>query len=304
MRIHDRPATRDDLAAVLDLWLRFDTTVRGFRDSDESDVLEDWDVPGFDLERQTLVLEHEGRLVGYAVVNGDEADSTVDPELFGRGLEQRLIAWVESAATPGTRVHHYSPVQLTALQDALAERQWHPGRRFWRMRIDHAGPEAALETPAWPAGVRVRDVDLAHDGETAYRLVQTAFVDIGSHTEQTWEQWSAAMLTSERVDPSLYLIAEDTTAGTGSGAGEVVGVCLAQDVSDYGFVRQLAVPRAHRGRGIGRALLLEAFRRHRDRGLPQSQLGVDSSNASGATRLYESIGMRVSEDFTRWEKQL
>lgn len=296
MTILERPATRADLAAVLDLWLRFDVAVRGFPDSDETDVLGDWDVPGFDLDRQTLVLEDDGRVVGYAVVSGDETDSTVDPQLFGQGLEQRLLAWIESAADAGLRVHHYSPVQLDALQDAFAERGWEPSRRFWRMRIDHETADAPLEAPTWPAGVTVRDVDRDADAELAHRLVQTAFADIGSHTERSFEEWSVAMLAPGRFDPSLSLVAES--------AGEVAGLCLAQDVGDYGFVRQLAVPRAHRGRGIGRALLLEAFRRHRDRGLPQTQLGVDSDNASGATRLYESVGMRVSEDFTRWEKQL
>lgn len=291
--VTDRPATRADLAAVLDLWLRFDTAVRGFPDSDEADVLRDWDLPGFDMDRCTRVLEESGAVVGYAVVSGDETDSTVDPERFGEGLEERLLAWVESAAEPGVRVHHYAPVGLLALQDAFAARGWDPARRFWRMRIDHDGPGPQ---PEWPQGVTVRDFDRDADGPMAHRLVQTAFADIGSHSERSWEDWRLAMLDPARFDASLYLVAEHDD--------EVVGLCLSQDLTDYGFVRQLAVPRAHRGRGVGRALLLESFRRHRERGLPQTQLGVDSDNASGAPRLYESVGMRVSEDFTRWEKQV
>jgi mycothiol synthase len=289
--VTERPATRADLAAVLQLWLAFDVEVRGFPDSDETDVLGDWDVPGFDLGRQTLVLEDDGALVGYAVVSGDETDSTVHPDRFGQGLEERLLAWIEGAAEPGLRVHHYSPVSLLALQDAFAARGWEPARRFWRMRIDHSGPGAV---PEWPAGVSVRDFDLDGDARLAHRMVQDCFADIGSHTERSWDEWSVAMLAPERFDPALYLVAVE--------GDEVVGLCLSQDLTDYGFVRQLAVPRPHRTRGIGRALLHESFARHRARGLTQTQLGVDSDNASGATRLYESVGMRISEDFTRWEK--
>lgn len=289
----ERPAARTDLAAVLDLWVRFDVAVRGVADSDEVDVLRDWDLPGFDMDRCTLVLEDDGEIVGYAVVSSEETDSTVAPERFGEGLEQRLIAWIEAAADPGLRVHHYAPVGLTALEDAFGEQGWEPARRFWRMRIDHDGP---VPTPAWPEGVTVRDFDRDADGPMAHRLVQTAFADIGSHTERSWDDWRHAMLDPARFDAGLYLVAEQD--------GDVVGLCLTQDLGDYGSVPQLAVPRAHRGRGVGRALLLESFRRHRERGLPSTQLGVDSDNASGATRLYESVGMRVSEDFTRWEKQL
>ncbi|MCW2544237.1 MAG: hypothetical protein JWM40_1789, partial [Frankiales bacterium] len=48
--------------------------------------------------------------------------------------------------------------------------------------------------------------------------------------------------------------------------------------------------------------LQETFHRVQARGLPQCQLGVDSANATGAVRLYESVGMRISEEFVRWRR--
>ena len=50
--------------------------------------------------------------------------------------------------------------------------------------------------------------------------------------------------------------------------------------------------RPWRGRGLGRALLREAFAELRRRGLPRAYLGVDSENPTGAMGLYESVGMR------------
>ncbi|MEO8330435.1 MAG: GNAT family N-acetyltransferase, partial [Candidatus Nanopelagicales bacterium] len=43
--------------------------------------------------------------------------------------------------------------------------------------------------------------------------------------------------------------------------------------------------------GIARALLFTAFAEYRSRGRTSVELGVDSSNETGATRLYESVGM-------------
>lgn len=298
MTVSDRPATRADLPGILALWLEFDTVVRGFPDSDETDVTGDWDTPGFDLERGTRVLVDGERIVGYAVVAGAEVDATVAPDLFGQGLEERLVAWIETAAEPGTTVEHVVPVVLPQLAAVFAARGWTPARTFWRMRIDHGlSSPAYADRPGWPSGVVVRDFDEDRDARAVHALVQTAFADIGSGHERSFEEWSTWMLTPERLHPELYLVARLE--------GEVVGACLSHDMSgDYGFVRQLAVDRSHRGQGLGRALLHESFARHAARGLPQTQLGVDAENQTGATRLYESVGMRVSEQFTRWDKQI
>jgi phosphinothricin acetyltransferase len=62
-------------------------------------------------------------------------------------------------------------------------------------------------------------------------------------------------------------------------------------------------PQAHR-RGIGRALLLTAFDALRRRGIAAAELGVDSESPTGATRLYESVGMRTVRASEWWQKRL
>lgn len=66
----------------------------------------------------------------------------------------------------------------------------------------------------------------------------------------------------------------------------------------------LGVRRPWRGRGIGRALLLTAFVAVHIRGGEAVELGVDAANPSGATRLYEDVGMRELHSFEIWEKSL
>jgi hypothetical protein len=102
----ERPASRDDLDAVTGLYRAYDAAVRGFVDTEPSDVLRDWDEPGFDLAAGTLVLEADGRVVGYAVRSGRDADTVIDLSLRDAGLEDRLLAWLEAS---GSALEHYCP---------------------------------------------------------------------------------------------------------------------------------------------------------------------------------------------------
>ncbi len=283
----ERPATRDDLDAVTGLYCAYDQAVRGFVDTEPSDVLRDWDEPGFDLATGTLVLEADGRVVGYAVRNGHEVDSVADLSLRDAGLEDRLLAWLEAFHAP---LEHYCPDADPPLGELFARRGWTPARRFWRMRreLDAPSPD-----PAWPDGVEVHDLRRPDDERPVHALVQRCFGEIGGEHERPFEQWAAYMLDTDRFDPSLCLVATVD--------GQVVGAALGQETADYGFVRQLAVDPSQRGRGLALALLHESFRRHRERGLPATVLGVDAGNPTGALALYEKAGMRVVEQFTRWE---
>ena len=283
----ERPATRDDLDAVTALYCAYDAAVRGFVDTEPSDVLRDWDEPGFDLTTGTLVLEADGRVVGYAVRSGRDADTVVDLSLREDGLEDRLLDWLEAFRSP---LEHYSPDADPPLDRLFARRGWTAERRFWRMRRELDAP---TPQPVWPAGVDVHDLRRPDDERPVHALVQRCFAEIGGEHERPFEQWAAYLLDTDRFDASLCLVATVD--------GEVVGTALGEETSEHGFVRQLAVDRAHRGRGLALALLHESFRRHRERGLPATVLGVDAGNPTGALALYEKAGMRVVEQFTRWE---
>lgn len=282
-----RPATRDDLRAVVDLFRAYDVAFRGRPDTDETDFTDDWDAPGFDWEASTLVLEDQGEVVGYACAIEEYADAMTP--LHRTELLPQLFAWVEQH--PG-QLEHYVPDPDGDRNALMAARGWVDARRFWRMRI-----ELDQETPApvWPDGVEVRDLERGPDGRAVHQLITTSFREIGGQHERSFEEWSRFLLDTERFDPSLYLVALVD--------GEVVGAALSQPMGeDYGFVRQLAVAPSQRGRGLGLALLHECFRRHRARGFPATVLGVDAGNPTGALRLYEKAGMTIAEQFTRWDR--
>ena len=84
----------------------------------------------------------------------------------------------------------------------------------------------------------------------------------------------------------------------------IAGCALSGLYEDGGFVHGIGVRSPWRRRGLGRALLLASFREFRRRGAEQAALGVDAANPTGATSLYESVGMRVLFRFDRNEKAL
>jgi ribosomal protein S18 acetylase RimI-like enzyme len=73
---------------------------------------------------------------------------------------------------------------------------------------------------------------------------------------------------------------------------------------EAGWIASLAVRKPWRRRGLGEALLLRSLGQFYERGERVVQLGVDAENPSGATRLYERVGMRVSLEAAIYAKDL
>jgi ribosomal protein S18 acetylase RimI-like enzyme len=71
-----------------------------------------------------------------------------------------------------------------------------------------------------------------------------------------------------------------------------------------GWISGLGVVRSHRRRGLARAILLTAFNDFFRRGQHSVALGVDADSLTGATRLYESAGMRTVEAHDQVRKVL
>jgi mycothiol synthase len=72
----------------------------------------------------------------------------------------------------------------------------------------------------------------------------------------------------------------------------------------YGWVGSIGTRRQWRGRGLGRVLLLAAFGEFYRRGERRIALAVDAGNETGATKLYESVGMRIAWQADVYEKHV
>jgi ribosomal protein S18 acetylase RimI-like enzyme len=154
--------------------------------------------------------------------------------------------------------------------------------------------ERVLDTPvaidAFPDDVTVRTMRGIEDIEVIVDPLVDAFRDHYGHTDSTreseveqWHRWRG----TEEWDDSLVWIVE---AG---GAPVAVNVSITSlgARTDTGYVASLGVVRDWRGRGIARALLTTAFAELQRRGKRVVALHVDAESLTGATRLYESVGM-------------
>ncbi len=146
-----------------------------------------------------------------------------------------------------------------------------------------------------PSASRSRASSHARTSEAVHAIVEAAFADDPGENTEPFEQWAAEHATGPAYDPTLWLLARD--------GGVPVGALTGSAGDDVGWVDYLAVLGSHRGRGIGSALLRRAFATFADRGLPRVRLNVDAENVTGATAVYERVGMRVVNRWDLWERQ-
>ena len=66
-------------------------------------------------------------------------------------------------------------------------------------------------------------------------------------------------------------------------------------VGETGYLSNVGVRRAWRGKGVAQALVADAFAALRERGQMRVLVSVDADAAPAAIRLYEEAGMRVHE---------
>jgi mycothiol synthase len=295
-----RPPTREDARAVTELVIACDIEDVGEPDFELDDLLTDWNRPGFELERDALLVLDAERVVAYAGFGRrDYSDVYVHPEYRGRGVGSDLLPWTEQRALeqlePGgdIRLGQVVTANHGGARTLLERAGYEPVRTYWRMEMPLDGPPPP---PAWPEGVRVRTFDLERDARAVHALVEDAFADNERHDAQSFEEWQAFMIDREAFEPGLWFVAEADR--------QVAGVVLCPDYEAEGWVRQLAVARNWRRRGLGTALLRQAMSEFHRRGRDRIGLVVDSWNRTGAKELYERAGMHVAREHTRMEKEL
>jgi len=256
---------------------------------DEDSVRRTWTAPGFDLTTDARL-----GLGGYARVErlGDERvwiDLRGDPS-------PGLLDWAESRAGElGKRWFAGAWTTNGTTLDELSHRGFVVARYSQRMEIAFAGN---LPEPVWPDGIAARAFRPG-DERAFYEAQQEAFADTWEPVTETLEEWSHWLIGRATFDPGLWFLAERENEAAG------FAIChVHRALPELGWVQLLGVRRPWRGLGLGRALLVHAFREFQRRGMERVGLGVDSESPTGAHLLYESVGMRETARFEIREKAL
>ena len=304
---HDvRPLTLDDVPAMVDLVARLTTVILGEPDVTEAEIRDDLSGPHFDLETDTFIaLDKEGLATAYG--QGDDEhtgagwiDVYIDPALddarfatvADAGVSACVERIIESAKGRGASSVHITAnlyENETRMRAAYERAGLELETIYWRMQRAIPAGET-LETPVVPEGFRIGKVDPRDDTviEQAYHLFHDTFSEHHGieGSDKTLADYTDHIRKAESFDPESWWFAWQDKTPVGLLIGDNRRV-----EQGGGYVRSVGVQKHLRGRGIARALLLSAFADYMQQGRSSVQLGVDTGNTTGATRLYESVGM-------------
>lgn len=273
-----RPCTPEDAPAVLLTFHALDVAEFG--------------QPVMDLDEVTSALEADltwvavdGDVVGFASVRANGECETVADPAYEPALREALLDLVitEGRALGATTLEHWAGPGMRVSGPLLQVRGFTHARTSWELRRELLD----LPAPVWPDGVELTGFDRDRHGRAVWALVSEAFATGGFSKQRPYDEWAALMLTDVEVVCAVL-------------AGRLVGCATVGIRLGEGYVRQLAVAPEARGTGLGRALLLEAFQRSAAASRSALTLDVDGDN-EGARRLYDSVGMTVTQEYWRWD---
>lgn len=309
-RPHDYPA----MAALLNRSLE----TEGIGQSATSDeIAATYDhLIGFDPEADMAVVELEENLVAYMLVEwrqelaGDWVYTIwgrVDPPFRRRGIGGALFAAAERRAVEigashpdGVKILETSSEGANPpAQTLIAAAGFQPtAHEALMVRPDLENiPAAPL-----PEGLEIRPVEPDHL-RPIWEAAWQAFRDHAGAREPASDDWER-FLTDPRRDESLWKIAWD-----GDGVvGQVRSFISPEENLRFGrhrgYTEDISTNRAWRRRGVAKALICASLRHLGDIGMTEAALGVHTENLTGAFRLYESLGYRVTETGTIYQKPL
>ena len=252
--------------------------------SDNADLLRSrWQVPSFDPARHLWFADGAfGALYApdEAVVRGNAAQvaallERIEAQARKEAMQQLAFVipeWDEAASRA------YEQSGFTLATEVLK----------LELELDAPPPEAST-----PDGVTLRTY-AETDAHAVRELLDASYLDWDDiYVPVAHDDWLAFMTEHDSFEPACWFLAE---AG-----GDLVGVCLTWK---EGWIKDLAVAPAARGRGLGEALLRHAFAHLYGRGVRRIGLKVDAHNPASALRLYERLGMRVVERYRHYVKKL
>jgi ribosomal protein S18 acetylase RimI-like enzyme len=287
-------APRDgDFAAMLELMNAHQFAAYGEADV-TPDELQTWlTTPTVDPQRDIRLFERDGRLLGYA--DADEvgvgprrwwSDVKIAPDADAAEIFPQLLVWLEERAGEGL-LRVWTGADDARMLRVYGDNGFREARHSYRMEIALG---AGTHEPAWPEGLALRRFEPA-DERNVYDVNVEVWKDTSDPLEESFEEWQHWNTKRASFDPSLWFLVFDREELAG------FSLCREDDTdANAGYVGVLGVRRPWRQRGLGEALLLHSFGAFVERGYTRATLGVDASSPTGATRLYERVGMTVYRD--------
>ena len=293
-----RPITDADIESVLALAAEDESVLQERPSRLGTNDVRGW-LARVDLEQDSWLYEQEGKLV--AVSWFDFVDDLgffvgiVAQGAKGSGLGTRIVETGEARARErgAARAQTFGLEQDTAAARLFEGLGFMAVRRFYEMGIELQEAPVVSELPE---GFMLEPFRM-EDARAYYEALDAAFQDHWEHHSVGFERWWEEKQAAHDFDPTLWFVVRE--------GDEIAGVIRNDpDRNGGGYVASVGVQRAWRGKGVGRALLLRTFAEFYSRGVQRVTLGVDAESATGATKLYESVGMTTENAAVVYEKAL
>ncbi len=224
------------------------------------------------------LLHHLQRRIRQVIV--EQGQAAAGPRFF-----QSWAADTEIAATKLLTSEGYAPVRYS----------------FEMTRPLVAGEDDIPHFPL-PEGFEVRPVQ-PDQWHALFEADVEAFRDHWGFTEPTEENYKG-WINWKWFRPELFRVAWDVERNEIAGAVE--NFINEDENAKYnrkrGYTEGIFVRRPYRKRGLARALIALSLQMHKDLGMTEAALGVDTENLTGALRVYEACGFRPVKRFTTYRK--
>lgn len=311
-----RPIDDADIPAILAILNADAIAITGESEYFAEEYLADLNEPGFDRAADArAVFDARGAIVAVAEAHfsapfvRNHGFARVAQAARGQGLGSALTAWLEARllqrapeAQPDAAImlECWAYAAMDDARQLLEDHGFDVRRVFQRMEITMEAPPPALGAPE---GIVI--ASLAERPDISLRAVHDAtresFSDHYGFVERDYDdafvEWEYD-LTNKGFDPGLKFVALE--------GDQVAGVSLCMPPVpgefDLGWVHQLGVRRPWRRRGLALALLQHTFRTFWARDVARVGLAVDADSLTGATRLYEKVGMRTTSAALSYHK--
>jgi len=290
-----RPFTDDDLPRVAAMLKEDEERLLGRPSQIGLNDLREW-LSRTDLEHDTVLYEEDGEIVAVGwvdvVPNSDVAVAIgiVAQGAKGRGLGAEILQRNEARARGRAKRLHQIVLGKDAGAMALFRAHGYDEiRRFYEMAIEQTEPPPPVDLP----------IESVTEGglREFHAALDEAFQDHWEHHSTPFDEWWERHGGNPNLDLSLWFLIRD---------GDEIAAVTRNEANRNGggYIGAIGVRRPWRGKGYAKALLLHSFREFYERGMPRVTLGVDAQNPTGATHLYERVGMHVELENVVFEKAL
>jgi mycothiol synthase len=274
-------------------------------------------LPNCDFERDIVVVELDGEVIAYSMMNWfEESDGKVTYRLNGRvlpgwrrrGIGTCLVRYHEAIARVLAPKHPSEDPKFmsTWISDSDLDKKhfiegegYGPVRYFLEMVRDLAEP---IDDLPIPEGLEVRPVP-PEDYRKVFDAANEALQDHWGGRQWTEEEY-LEFINAPWFQPELWMIAYDGDEV----AGNVINWINESENEEFdrkwGYTEIISVRRPYRGKGLAKALVSRSMALVRDKGMEFANLGVDTENPSGAHGLYTGLGYRPIKTYMVYHKPL